>query len=389
MVVFTHKGFLSHVTKNACQSPLPCFALNKYSAPSKFRCKMSGRASFRHINKFNNRNMANYARQSQKFTLADGRVLGFAEYGDPEGTPLFFFHGYPSSRLEAGPADKMARRLGVRVIALDRPGFGLSSPQPDRRIIDWPADVQEFAKAKSLPRFSILGGSGGGPFALACAHVLPHSVLTGVGLFASAPPWVAGPQHMPLGRRATRLAANYWPAGLRVVLNATVGALKWLTTTKPVSRRIDGWLEEQDRKEENSAVENSDNPPKEISVKRPTAERRDELLHLLIGEPFAQGAEAAVHEAKLLSSDDWGFRFEDVHYDPVRIWHGAEDKNAPIVMIRYLADRLPHGTLRVFDGDTHYTMFKHLEGALSELVPNSEQRPKSSEGLKRTTPSNK
>lgn len=352
------------------------FYFDKVSPHPNLRYKMSRQASLSHINKFIHRTMATYTRQSQKFTLADGRVLGYAEYGDPEGNPLLFFHGYPSSRLEAGPADKLARRLGVRVIALDRPGFGLSSPQPDRRIIDWPVDVQEFAKAKSLSRFSVLGGSGGAPFALACAHVLPHSVLAGVGLFASAPPWVAGPRYLSLGRRAIRLAAKYWPTGMRVILNATIGALKWLATTKPVSRRIDGWLEEQDRKKEKSTGEISDHPPEEIFVKKTTAERRDELLHLVIGEPFVQGCEAAVHEARLLSSDDWGFRFEDVHYNPIRIWHGAEDKNAPIVMIRYLADRLPHAKLRVFDGDTHYTMFKHLEGALSELVLNSEPQPR-------------
>ncbi|KEF54243.1 uncharacterized protein A1O9_09409 [Exophiala aquamarina CBS 119918] len=340
---------------------------------------MSSKASFRHITRINCCAISTSTRQNQTLKLADGRILGFAEYGDPEGTPLLFFHGYPSSRLECGPADELLRRLGIRGLALDRPGFGLSSPQPGCRIIDWPADVREFAKAKQLIRFSVLGGSGGGPFALACAHMLPHSMLTGVGLFASAPPWVAGPHYMSLGRRMTRLAAVHWPTGLRALLNATVGGLQWLVNTEPVAKWIDGWLEAQDQKKERRDAQNSEKAVEEMVLKRSTAERREALVHLLIGEPFAQGAEAAVHEAELLSSD-WGFRFEDVQYDPIRIWHGREDKNAPIVMIRYMADRLPHSKLQQFHGDTHYTMFKHLEEALSDLVPPSEQRSEISEG---------
>ncbi|KAF2185307.1 alpha/beta-hydrolase [Zopfia rhizophila CBS 207.26] len=323
--------------------------------------------------------MATWARQNQTYNLPDGRVLGFAEYGSPHGMPLLFFHGYPSSRLEAGLADEMARRRGLRFIALDRPGFGLSTPKPHRRILDWPADVQAFAQGMCLSRFAVLGLSGGGPFALACAHALPRDMLTGVGLFATGPPWVAGAQHMSLVRRATSVVATYWPSGLRVAMNAFVGVLKWLATTGPVTRRVDSWLDGQERKEEDGPAAVGEGTAKETTAKQTRAERREDLLRILIDEPFAQGAEAAVHEAKLLSSQDWGFRLEDVEYNVVRIWHGAEDKNAPVVMIRYLAERLPHCVLREFEGDTHYTMFKHLEEALSELVPEEASKERSKE----------
>ncbi|KAF7542458.1 hypothetical protein G7Z17_g11553 [Cylindrodendrum hubeiense] len=108
---------------------------------------------------------------------------------------------------------------------------------------------------------------------------------------------------------------------------------------------------------------------KDQKEQRTIPEVREELVRVLFDEPFAQGAAAAVHEAKLLSSQDWGFKLEDVDYDAVRLWHGAQDTNAPAVMIRYMADKLPHALLREFQGDTHYTMFKHMEAALSELVP--------------------
>lgn len=320
------------------------------------------------------------ARQNQTFVLPDGRALGYAEYGSPNGKPLLYFHGYPSSRLEANPIDEIACRRGLRVLALDRPGFGLSTPQPHRRLRDWPVDVQAFAQGMGISRFAVFGVSGGGPFALACAYALPRHVLTGVGLFATAPPWAAGAQHVALYRRLTSVAANYWPSGLRVTINALVGMVRWLMTTRPVTRRIDRWLEAQGREEEDGsrAALVEDGAPK-----RTTAQRREDLLRMLIDEPFAQNAEAAVHEARLLSSPDWGFRLEDVEYHVVRIWHGADDNNAPVVMIRYLAERLPHCVLQEFEGDTHYTMFKHLEGALSELIQDEAQKKAQSNGSSR------
>lgn len=337
---------------------------------------MSIRHGLRRLTPSANRTMATLARENQTFTLPDGRVLGFAEYGDPDGTPLLYFHGFPSSRIEASAVLEVANRRGLRFIALDRPGFGLSSPQPRRRILDWPADVRDFAQGMDLPRFAVLGLSGGGPFALACARALPADMLTGVGLFASGPPWVAGAHHMSLYRRVLSSAATYCPGALRIATDALVCTTRWLATTGPVVRRIDGWLLGLRQAADHvakMAVAESGGATKDVTLnttdQRTIPEVREELLRVLLDEPFAQGASAAVHEAKLLSSQDWGFKLEDVDYATVRLWHGAQDTNVPAVMIRYMADKLPHAVLREFEGDTHYTMFKHLEGALAELVP--------------------
>uniref|UniRef100_A0A8H7NIA3 AB hydrolase-1 domain-containing protein n=1 Tax=Bionectria ochroleuca TaxID=29856 RepID=A0A8H7NIA3_BIOOC len=105
-----------------------------------------------------------------------------AAYGSREGKPLLLFHGYPSSRLEASGVDELARRRGIRVISLDRPGNGLSTMQPNRTIMDWTVDIRAFAEGMKLDRFAIIGGSGGGPYALACAHALPREMVAGVGL---------------------------------------------------------------------------------------------------------------------------------------------------------------------------------------------------------------
>ena len=86
----------------------------------------------------------------QRIILNDGRTLGFAEYGDPNGEPVLEFHGIPGSRLEAWSYDDAGKKVGARVIGVDRPGFGLSAYRQGYRIVHWPTDVLEFANALGL-----------------------------------------------------------------------------------------------------------------------------------------------------------------------------------------------------------------------------------------------
>ncbi|KAJ5481684.1 hypothetical protein N7475_000496 [Penicillium sp. IBT 31633x] len=88
--------------------------------------------------------------------------------------------------LRASAIESLFHPLGIRVIAPERPGFGLSTVQPNRRIMGWPADIQALARHLSLSRFAILGGSGGGPYALACAQGLPQDMMSAVGVIAGA-----------------------------------------------------------------------------------------------------------------------------------------------------------------------------------------------------------
>ncbi|KAE9402671.1 alpha/beta-hydrolase [Gymnopus androsaceus JB14] len=258
------------------------------------------------------------ARDSQTFSLPDGRLLGYAEYGPPSGYPLMFFHGFPSSRFEASVLDPIARCRNIRIIAPERPGFGLSTFQPRCRVTDWPADIQSLADHLELTRFAVLGGSGGGPYALACA--MPNAVSE--WNVVCSPPWEAGRQYMPLMSRAISLTAIYWPGGLVRLMDMLVRMVRW------------GDLEES----ESLTIE----------------EQRTRLLRILF-EPFAQGAEGCVHEAQLLTQN-WGIRYED-------------DTNAPVEMIRYMAERIPHCVLREYEDDTHFTIIRHLEEIISGVVP--------------------
>jgi len=93
--------------------------------------------------------------------LADGRRLGYSEFGARNGRPIFFFHGFGTTRVICPPDERPAVELAVRLIAVDRPGIGLSDPQPGRRLLDWPTDVAELADRIGLESFSVIGWSGG------------------------------------------------------------------------------------------------------------------------------------------------------------------------------------------------------------------------------------
>jgi pimeloyl-ACP methyl ester carboxylesterase len=129
------------------------------------------------------------SRLNQQVQLPDGRRLGFDEYGAPDGKPLFYFHGSPSSRLEFAlfGDEALVQSLDARLIVADRPGVGLSDFQPDRRLLDWSRDVLALADQLGIGRFSILAYSLGGPYGLACAFSIPER-LERVGIVSGAAP---------------------------------------------------------------------------------------------------------------------------------------------------------------------------------------------------------
>jgi len=123
---------------------------------------------------------------SHVMTLADDRDLGCSSSASRRGGPSFGFHGTPGSRLQLALASAPSSGAGVRLILVDRPGYGLSSFQPGRRLVDWPADVAQLADHLGLKRFSVFGVSGGGPHSAVCAarlgdRVALAAIVSGVG----------------------------------------------------------------------------------------------------------------------------------------------------------------------------------------------------------------
>lgn len=251
--------------------------------------------------------------------LRDGRALGYAEQGDPAGRPVLFFHGLAGSRLSRHPDGSIAAGLGIWLISFDRPGIGFSTPQPKRRIVDWPRDVEEFVDARGIDQFAAIGWSGGGPYALATAHALPDRV-TGLGLVASMTP-LAGTsfvRHLaPDLRRQARIGrALPWLVYLRVSGDA-----------RAFARDPEAFIAADFAKASASDRAVLDDPV---------------LRGMLIEsqqEAYRQGASGVFREA-LLYLSPWGFEPNDVR-TPVRLWHGDEDKTLAISMGRLLAGTLP------------------------------------------------
>ena len=129
--------------------------------------------------------------------LADGRALAYCEWGDPTGSPVLLVHGGPGSRLLC-PDEDATVAAGVRLLTVDRPGYGGSAPRPDPTLLDWADDVQALADRLGLERFAVVGFSAGGGYALACTARMPSASARLVRPAARVPmtrcpmPWTRG-----------------------------------------------------------------------------------------------------------------------------------------------------------------------------------------------------
>ncbi|KAK8040747.1 hypothetical protein PG994_013754 [Apiospora phragmitis] len=303
------------------------------------------------------------ARYENTTTLPDGRTLAWAEAGNLDGHPIFFLHGFPGSRLEARGVEEIGKRHGIRFICPDRPGYGRSSFYPEQTIADWPGDMQSLANHLKLDRYGVFGGSGGGPYVLACAREIPSSKLSGVGVVCIAAPWEAGTRELQWYRHPVSAAATRTPGLLTKLLDSTLALLHKYAATEGGKKYLDAIAARAAKtagKQKEVSAEAAQTP-------EAVAARRERFLRIF-AEPFAGGTRGFVRDAYLLSHP-WGFRLEDIRCDRrIQIWHGVRDVNSPIAMVRYMADRLPNCDLHELEGEDHFTIIKHLEMMLSKLV---------------------
>ena len=274
--------------------------------------------------------------------LADGRVLGYAEWGDPRGAPVFYFHGTPASRLDPVCFPDAPAQAGVRLISVDRPGMGLSSFQRGRRIADWPDDVAALADALGIDRFGVVGWSGGGPYVLACAWRLADR-LTGAasaaGIGRMDGPGAAADLHS-IDRLGYRLA-RYAPAAGRALFGAMFAACR-----RSPERALQGFR--NDVSEPDQAV--IDALPDEAKA-----------MGWFI-ESGRQGGRGPTHDYRALH--DWGFPLGDVTA-PVELWQGDADVLVPMAHAEDLAAVVPGATLRRCPGEGHLVMATHATELLT------------------------
>jgi pimeloyl-ACP methyl ester carboxylesterase len=284
---------------------------------------------------------------TQVIALTDGRQLAFAEFGDPRGAPLFYFHGWPSSRLEGGLIDEPARQAGIRIIAADRPGFGRSTHRKRRTILDWPDDVAALADALGIDRFAVLGHSGGAPFALACALRLEVR-LAGVGIVSGlAPPEAYVEQPRPWRSRWLRRLGRWAPA--------TLGPLVRLS------------IRQLDRDPERYFKDLGADMATVDQVRLADPAHRDWLMRSG-REAVSRGVAGAVLENTLVNRG-WGFDLRSIRRD-VYVWHGDLDVIVPVAVAHRVAELLPISRATFYPDDGHVSLLPaHAEEILRTLCP--------------------
>jgi pimeloyl-ACP methyl ester carboxylesterase len=282
----------------------------------------------------------------QTLTLRDGRTLAYAEYGDPRGQPLFFFHGIPGSR-HFRPPDEITSRLGVRLITTDRPGSGLSTYQPGRHILDWPGDLVQLADHLKIGEFCVAGHSGGGPYSLACAFALSGRVRIAATLSGAGP-------------------ADAREALVRMTPINRLGMSIGRMTPWPLWRLLVWYLYRKGHDHPAYLFERGarDRAPSDTKILKEPGVL--ELNYSSQSEGLRQGTRGFALEARLLTRP-WGFRLEEIHV-PVHIWHGSEDVDTPLAMGQAVAGRIPNSLLTICPGEGHMLLFPHWEEILTQLI---------------------
>ncbi len=267
--------------------------------------------------------------------------LSASEYGRADGFPILYFHGFPGSRLEASLADGVSKRLGVRLVAFDRPGIGHSTFHRGRSIADIGRNVSDLADALGIRRFAVLGVSGGTPYALACGVLLRERVIR-IGLVSPAGPFAEKPYRRALGRWRNA-ALRFFIVAPSLLRGALRGAVR--TAVADPERFV------------LRTAAHAGSPDREIL-----------LAHLPffadnLKEAFRQGEDGPLCDAELLVNP-WGFRPADVE-QRIFLWHGARDRTVPIAVGRLLAHDLP-GCRAVFAAEEGH--FSLAIGRMQEIV---------------------
>jgi pimeloyl-ACP methyl ester carboxylesterase len=289
------------------------------------------------------------SKTDQTLRLPDGRTLGFAEYGPTEGPVLVYCHGYPGSRLEAAFLPAHAAQAQVRVLSLDRPGYGRSSFQEQRSFLDWPHDLVALMDHLGIDRFAIVGVSGGAPYALACARQIPDRLLS-CGIVSGIGPLNLGTSGMSRQNRLVLFLAHRAPWLLTPLVSATARSFR---------------DDERARKAVTRAMKQMVQPDREALL----AHHVVEPLVASTRETYRQGVRGAVYEGRLYGRD-WGFWLEDVAYQPLYLWHGARDINVPIGMARGVVGLLPGCTATYYPDDAHLsTLLNHQAEFFAALLP--------------------
>lgn len=248
--------------------------------------------------------------------LLDGRKICHAEFGCPDGMPIIFLHGWPGSCLDAAFFHASAAKHNLRLISPDRPGCGKSDAKPGRTLLEYPDDLVELAAHLDIREFGVLGVSGGGPYAMACAYVLPPgekckvvSNVTGLGELAT----MTAKGMFWTNWFGWRFVYTWWPSFMAWYIK------DWARLKFEVSD------EERIRLMKKEIEESS---PDEMDLEAGLL-NEDCLAYaaLTSRQAFLQGRARAVEDGTVIAGR-WGFKVEDIREDvKLQLWFGSKDGN--------------------------------------------------------------
>jgi pimeloyl-ACP methyl ester carboxylesterase len=281
------------------------------------------------------------------FRRENGATVAFSEYGDPRGAPVFFCHGWPSSRTMAELTDEAAEKLGLRILSADRPGIRDSNFHPDRTLLDWPPLLQEFAAHLGLDKFRILAISGGAPYAYAAAWMLPEQVEA-IAVVSGAPPIAELQDRSGLLTLYNRLLAlrGTRPGLLRALFHIArpFASIKLPIRVRPLLLKI---LQ-----------------PCDANVLHDS--KSFEACFESARQAWRSSAAGVMADAEIYATP-WGFSLEAVRV-PVRLWHGKKDRTFSFRLAEEIAARLPNCEFHLVEGAGHYSLpIRHTQEILADL----------------------
>lgn len=286
--------------------------------------------------------------RTERLRLRSGAIVALSEYGDPGGAPVFFCHGWPSSRTMAELADEAGRELGARIISPDRPGIRDSQFQPNRRLIEWPPMLNEIAELLGIDRFRILAISGGAPYAYATGWMTPERVEK-IAVVSGAPP-LDGLDDLegllPIHRRMLNLRASR-PGLLKSLFYL---ARPFVTIRMPIRLRplLLKFLQ-----------------PCDANVLRES--RAFDVCFESARQAWRSSANGVMTDAEIYATP-WGFALEEVRI-PVALWHGTKDRTFAYRLAKAVATRLPNCEFHLVEGTGHYSLpIRYIREIVADLL---------------------
>jgi pimeloyl-ACP methyl ester carboxylesterase len=279
----------------------------------------------------------------------NGDRVAFSEYGDVNGEPVIFCHGWPSSRTMAELTHDVARELRVRVISPDRPGIYGSTFVQDRKLLDWPPLVAELADFLHLQKFRMLAISGGAPYAYATAWAMPERVRA-IAVVSGAPHIAELDDHRGL------LALYRW------LLLAHAKLPRWISCWGFRAARPFLSLRPPRRSR-----------PLLLKLLQPcdADSLRDERAFAACFESqrraWNTSAQGVLADAEIYTQP-WGFSLRDVRV-PVQLWHGDRDRSFSAELAKATAAQIPDCKLRIVENAGHYsTAICHMREIMADLI---------------------